>query len=238
MAHQIDVDIERIIEMVSEGVKERLHLAIVKLLLEDEDAELYKGGVSRQLESLVTESFRRGRRALKFAESGTAFLRSDFSTPATLVGIGAPIHLFLPDVADALGAPYCIPENAAVANAVGAITGNVMAEETVLVRPRYSIAGITGYLAFSSMENRTFPEHDDAIAWAKSQATDLAGRSAVDRGAEDFEITLDVDRNEAEISGVFAAGGEYGHPRAGSLHHIETLVTARATGKVAGTMID
>ena len=51
------------------------------------------------------------------------------------MGIGAPIHIFLPDVAKALGTDCFIPENAGVANAVGAIVGNVAAAVEVEIRP-------------------------------------------------------------------------------------------------------
>ncbi len=52
-----------------------------------------------------------------------------------IVGIGAPAHIFIPRVAEKLHAPCVIPPDAAVANAVGAITGSVLAEERVVSGP-------------------------------------------------------------------------------------------------------
>jgi N-methylhydantoinase A/oxoprolinase/acetone carboxylase beta subunit len=234
MAHQIGRSVDELVEMVGENVKEKLYFNIVKMLMEDEDESLLRGGMSKQLDGLLGKSFRQKRRAIKGAATGDGFMKCGFSTSATLVGIGAPIHIFLPDVAKALDAAYIVPENAAVANAVGAITGNVMAEETVIVRPQYSISGITGYIVFSSSENRNFSEQSEAVEWAKSRAYELASASALARGAEEMEISVSVNDNEVQISGAYADGSSAAADVASqkSTLLLETLVTARAAGKI------
>ncbi|MDA8425693.1 MAG: hydantoinase/oxoprolinase family protein [Treponema sp.] len=206
MAHQIGATLDELVELVGEGVKEKLYFSIVKMLMEDEDESLLKGGISRQLEALLGKSFARRRAAARGETDGRGFLDCGFSTSATLVGIGAPIHLYLPDVAKALGAAYVVPRNAGVANAVGAITGNVIAEETVIVRPRYSVAGITGYISFSSAENRSFSEYDEALEWARRTARELAQSSAAARGAREIEISVSVDDSAVQLPGAYAEG--------------------------------
>ena len=244
MARQIGATVDGLVRMVGENVKEKLYFNIVRTLMENEDESLLKGGISKQLDGLLVKSFRQKRGAMNGAAGGDGFMSCRFSTRATLVGIGAPIHIFLPDVAEALDASYVVPENAPVANAVGAITGNVMAEETILVRPQYSVAGITGYLVFSSSENRNFPEHSQAVEWAKVRARELAEKSALARGAEEIEISISVDDNEVQISAAYAEGSPAASERVeaapaasdgntgGASLLLETLVTARAAGKI------
>ncbi len=249
MARQIGSTIDRVVSAVYENARERLYCAIVRVLMEDEDESLLKGGMSRQLERLLKRSFRQGRQAAAPGSAGAApgsaaagagstaaapesaaatprsaaagaavggtFLGSAFTSSATLVGIGAPIHVFLPEVARALGADFVVPPNAGVANAVGAITGNVMVEASVLVRPRYAPSGITGYLAYSSEENRSFVELEEALDWGKTRARELALRDAERRGAGKIEVKVWVEANEAEIS-VGMQGSGTGKPEAAS----------------------
>ncbi|HUX41750.1 MAG TPA: hydantoinase/oxoprolinase family protein [Rectinemataceae bacterium] len=262
MARQIGSGIDEVVERVYENARERLYCAIVRALMEDEDGSLLKGGISRQLERLLKKSYREGRaregqapamRSGFAGQSGAgrasdaagesdagAFLGSAFTTSASLVGIGAPIHVFLPEVARALGAEFVVPPDAGVANAVGAITGNVLAEASVLIRPRYTISGVTGYLAYSSEENRSFVELEEALEWAKARAAELALGEAVRRGAADAAVELRVEANEADITtGIVEGGGggagdtgAHASPSRPSRILVETIVKARASGKI------
>lgn len=233
MAHQINVSLDALINMVNENVKERLYYNITRMLMEDKDEKLMKGGVSKQLDRLLAASFQEKRRAAADMVKDDSFMVCSFSTPVTLVGIGAPIHIYLPDVAGALNTNCIIPENAGVANAIGAITGNVMVEESILIKPQYSAAGITGYIGFTSAENIEFQEHINAVEWAKTKAYDLATEAALSRGADEVEITVLINNNEAEISSVYLDDAKEGAeiPKGNQLL-LETIVTARAAGKI------
>lgn len=264
MARQIGASVDEVVARVYENARERLYCAVVRALMEDEDGSLLKGGISRQLERLLKKSYREGRartgrapatrpgaigESVAAGESGAAntsdsraFLGSAFTTSATLVGIGAPIHVFLPEVARALGADFVVPPEAGVANAVGAITGDVMVEESVLLRPRYSISGVTGYLAYSSEENRSFVELEEAVEWARARAAELASLAAVRRGATGINVEVRVEANEADIATgiVEGAGAETTRgDSVGPVSHskpsrilVETIVRARASGKI------
>lgn len=192
MAFQLDISLDELVNMVYEKVKERLYYNIVMALLENGHKKLLKGGASKQLDELIIMSYRM---------AGSQLLNSDlisfsFSTNYTVVGIGAPIHIFLPDVARALNTRYVIPENASVANAVGAITGNVMVEETVAIVPQYDISGIRGYLCFSSEDRAEFTVYEEALGWAKAEAHRLAKEMAIARGAEDPDIELEIEEEK------------------------------------------
>jgi hypothetical protein len=80
-----------------------------------------------------------------------------------VIGIGAPIGFFLPDAAKALGAQAILPEDADVANAIGAITSNVMIHRQIRITPGqqggFMVEGIAG--------TRQFKEFDVADAFAR-----------------------------------------------------------------------
>ena len=52
-----------------------------------------------------------------------------------VVGIGAPIHFFLPRISENLVAKTILPENADVANAIGAITSDVVVQRKAEIVP-------------------------------------------------------------------------------------------------------
>jgi hypothetical protein len=82
-----------------------------------------------------------------------------------VVGIGAPIHFFLPHAAKTLGTEAVVPENADVANAIGAITSNVVVKRQLRIIPDeeggFLIEGLAGV--------RHFKKFDDADAFARDE---------------------------------------------------------------------
>jgi N-methylhydantoinase A/oxoprolinase/acetone carboxylase beta subunit len=252
MARQIHSDTAGLIQKVNEGVKEKLYYSIVSMLLEDEEERLLKGGITKQLEELLLGSFHKSRKKAETSEKEDSFFTCSISTQAALVGIGAPAHLFLPDVAKALNTCCVIPENAGVANAIGAVTGNVMVEEKVIIRPQYETAGIAGYIGFSSVDREEFTTHAEAVEWAKMAARTLARQVALDRGAGEVDMAMfvndleadvansynnDPDRNESALEMTFS-GSIAGEAAAGKINKksgkllLETVVIARAIGKL------
>ena len=145
-------------------------------------------------------------------------MSASFHTPAALVGLGAPIHIFLPDVAKALGAKCVIPERASVANALGAIIGNVVAVCEILIKPQYSLDGIEGYIVFGKSQNSVVVDRDEAIAIGQRQAEEGAQEEARRRGASgDLAVTSEVVTKAAPS-------------KSGTEVLIEINVTARAIG--------
>ena len=117
-----------------------------------------------------------------------------FLTGATLVGIGAPIHIFLPDVAKALGTDCFIPENAGVANAVGAIVGNVAAAVEVEIRPNHTPDGIQGYFVCSTESNTRVRTRAQAEELARETAIRLAKAEARERGVlGDIRVEVEME---------------------------------------------
>ena len=120
-----------------------------------------------------------------------------FRSNAVLVGIGGPEHLFLPEAARALGAKCLSPDCAAVANAVGAITGQMVSSKSAEILPH----GLSpededqgDYAVSYAGDTRFFAEEADAVAWIAGElrrdtAADLRAQGAV--GALSFRVRQD-----------------------------------------------
>ncbi|NJD01586.1 MAG: hydantoinase/oxoprolinase family protein [Ruminiclostridium sp.] len=234
MANQLDISLEELKREVYEKMKEKLYISIVKLLLEKDGSHLVRDGFTNQLCDLLVYSYHKGRSINTENNMKNGLAHCSFSTKAKLVGIGAPIHIFLPDVSRCLNTDYMIPENAGVANAVGAITGNVSVEETVVIRPRtIAVVGVTGYYCYSSLEKKEFREYQDALAWAVNQSESIACSVAADRGADLVETKVEVFENAVDVLSDY--GKSDVNPDIEKTDNrllIETIVTARATGKI------
>ena len=142
VASCIDVSPEALADMVYDTMKKKLFMNIVRVLIEDQYPDFRKSGLGSELETLIAASWH-------MAKNGGGLISSDLVfDPAVLVGIGAPTHIFLPDVATALATKCVIPENAGVANALGAVLGHITATCEIVIKPQYSIEGIQGYIVF------------------------------------------------------------------------------------------
>ena len=115
-----------------------------------------------------------------------------------------------------LGTKAVVPEYSGVANALGAVAGNICAVYTVEIKPNYSAGGITGYTVFGS-EVKIFADLKEAEEFALSEAKSGAYNEAQKRGARgEITVTCGIDTHEA-----------YGkHVRV----HLGTSATAHAVG--------
>ncbi len=153
---------------------ERFALVVLKRLLDDsvdpegmEDCEVCR--------ELVDNIFGRKQR--------TYNLRLETQPP--IVGIGAPVHLFLPGAAALLGAASILPEHADVANAVGAVTSKVVVRRKAEIRAyrnRFRIEGLPGARQFDNFEK--------AKAWAEENLTRLVREIARASGAAETEVAV------------------------------------------------
>jgi N-methylhydantoinase A/oxoprolinase/acetone carboxylase beta subunit len=179
---------ERFCTQVYDMVKKKLYCNLVRILLQDRYPSL-SNGLGHELTELVSsrwEDIRSGR--------DDGYFDPALVTRATLVGIGAPIHIFLPDVAKALGTDCFIPPNAGVANAVGAVVGNVAAAVEVEIRPNHTPEGIQGFYVCSTEANVRVRTRPEAEKLARETAARLAEAEARDRGVlGDIRIEVEME---------------------------------------------
>jgi hypothetical protein len=104
-----------------------------------------------------------------------------------------------------------------------------VATAEVLIKPRYAVAGITGYDGFSKARTCHFETHDRAVAWAWEQAEQEARQAAAERGARQADVQLSVDKRDAAIAAV-RDETDLVRPQAAAPVYLETVVQARAIG--------
>lgn len=187
LASRLNKSLKELIDLINTKVKEKLYLNIIGVLLENESDDFNFRNFSKEAIALLMKGFK---------NSKGDNLSIGFSTKYDLVGIGAPIHVFLPDVSKKLNTQCIIPEHAPVANAVGAITGSITVEETIIIKPIYEAQGISKYSCFSSTQCNTFLNYEEAMKWSKEEAERLAYEKALQRGSGKVSVILNVDERE------------------------------------------
>lgn len=197
-------------------VKRRLFVNIARVLVETTYPEVFKGGIDAQTQALIESRWDE-----RNAPRAKGFFGMELHTEAALIGIGAPTHIFLPDVARALGARCVIPEHSEVANALGAVVADISAVVSVEVRADYEFGGLSGYTIHAPGINSSFDEYEDALNAAREAAHDAAIAEARRRGALG-EVSVKVEVN-SHVSRT-RDGGEV---------DLGTHVIARATGRMS-----
>ena len=168
-------------------IKKKLYTNLARILLKFEHPFYEKFEDQKLFQQMLEDSYQ----AAMAGEDAESFGKLKLTTDAVLVGIGAPIHIFLHDVAKMLGTTAIIPPHAPVANALGAVLGNVSVTCSVEIKPLYDGGGITGYQVLSPENLLFFPEYDDAKSAAIDAALRGAGQRIMERGAIEFETSYE-----------------------------------------------
>ncbi len=133
-------------------------------------------------------------RALK-RESG--IVRFSISLDRPLVGLGASAPVYYPAIAEMLSTEAAIPAEADVANAVGAVIGQVRATVTVFVTtPEEGIFIVNGAGA-----SERFVDQQEAFGVARRRAETMALESARANGAEEPAAVLREEIDAPEVEG-------------------------------------
>ena len=187
-----DGDMEALTREVYDMVEGRMYEFVVKILLKQRYPKQFGGEFDPQTEFFIREAWR------KRKLSPNVLLNFGLDTEAVLIGVGAPTHLFLQEVADALNTECVLPEDAEVANAIGALNAYIDTSVRVEVTQRLSTERGNYYIAHLPTGSRRFTDIDEAIAAAKEAAEEQAVREAKSRGASGKIVTNTyVDRHTA-----------------------------------------
>ncbi len=139
-----------------------------------------------------------------------------------IIGIGAPVGVYLPPIANMLHTELVIPEHPGIGNAVGAITGSIVETVEALIRPNDGFATVVDppCKLFTSEETREFASLEEAVCYAVSWGSEVSRQRALQAGAEGVEVIVD------RADDVFSMGKDM----TGGLL-IDTKVTITAVGK-------
>lgn len=213
-AHNLEITVEELCDLVYDEVKKKLYVNIVKAMLENKYPDYMKNGISSDVERFIDVSYHEAKNAKQ-----DKLFSVMFQTEYSLIGVGAPIRVFLEDVSGMLGTHAVIPKNHEVANALGAITGSVSASCSIEIKPDSIAGGTNGYIVFGNSGNRTFMEKEEAVNFAVSEAEESAKAEAQKRGARGaVTVTSKVRSSETEARGETV--------------YLGTVVTAYAAGAV------
>lgn len=113
-----------------------------------------------------------------------------------VIAIGAPVKAYFPEVARKLRTELLIPEHTEIANAIGAITGNVMETVEILIQPNTQ----GGYIVYAPWERKGFLNLDEAKEYAVSKGKEYARERAVKAGAGECQVIVNSRDIEAALS--------------------------------------
>jgi len=113
-----------------------------------------------------------------------------------VIGIGAPVHFFLPQAAAMLETECIIPHDADVANAIGAITSSVRIVRGAEVAPNdaggYSVHGLPGHPMFAELE--------EATQYATAELVGIVREMAYQAGTSQMDVEVTVDDHVAAMA--------------------------------------
>ena len=195
-ASSLHMELEAFCDRIYEEISHRVFDAVSQMLLEHASPYFREHGMDdgmRELLRLQWENRETG---------GNTLLHYAFQSHAKLIGIGGPVHLFLPAAAAALGAECVIPECAATANAVGAVTGQTTYTASAEIRPHGLSPEDTEQgdyeVLCTGQEVKYFAEEQDALDWAEQMLRDLTEARVREQGAMG---ELSFTRDTKEIIG-------------------------------------
>ncbi|MEH6547561.1 MAG: hydantoinase/oxoprolinase family protein [Sneathiella sp.] len=148
-------------------------------------------------------------------EEPNPFVDVDVKFKLPIVALGASAHVYYPDVAAQLNTTALIPEYAGVANAIGAVVGQVR----VSVDASISKTESDYFRLYHSGDPRDFSTLEKAVADAEQTLRDEAKEHARLAGADDIRVKFKREDNTAVIEGKeffvesLLKATAYGRPR-------------------------
>lgn len=192
MAYLMECTEQEVCEKIYELVREKLFMNIARILLAQSCPVAAADMSGDGWQNVLREMYRQKRYGKR-----SPFGNISINTDMIFVGVGGPIHLFLQDVAELFGTEAEVSTYARVANALGAIVGNVAAEVTLQIQAGQIQEGflVTGNGVSYEAENL-----EAASQYAEEQAIELAKKEAIRRGAAEHAITVQVVHRKKEAA--------------------------------------
>lgn len=210
VANNLDMTVEELCNKVYREIEFKVYLNVVEALLENEYPRLYLDGIGEQMRKFIHASY--------FSED-KELISTLFKTNYKLIGIGAPTHIFLKNVAEKLNTEALIPQYSHVANALGAIVGRVEASSRLNIR-QINNEEVGGFMVYGVNVKESFDTIEQAQEYAKKQALQEAEEKIRKQGSVgEIKTSYTIEHNNAPSG-------------AGSIY-LGTIVTAKATGHLA-----
>lgn len=174
-------------EAISARVLEAVTRRSAEVILETAFAEDGMDGAETVAHQLVQQSL----------DGRHAIARVTVALDRPVVGLGASAPLHYAGLASLVGNRCVVPADTDVANALGAVVGQVrVTAEAVVSQPREG----TFRLAAGEML-RDFPEEEPALLAAEAEVGRMARERATEAGAEAAEVEITREMNTATVEG-------------------------------------
>ncbi|MCL2890878.1 MAG: hydantoinase/oxoprolinase family protein [Methanomassiliicoccaceae archaeon] len=209
-SHKMGMTPEEFIRFVKEKVIDKLAEELLRKLFFEETNTFEMGTLSSDLM----------RKAITHIEGRD--YRCSITLNKPLIGIGAPVSAYFPQVAEKFSTELLLPEHSEVGNAVGAVTGSVVESIEILLKPSVGENAIDdpSCILFAPFGRIEFEKLSEAEVYAVSEGGKYVTERARKAGAEHVQL-----RSEKLEKKVGLGQGYEGRVL------IETLITVTAVGK-------
>jgi N-methylhydantoinase A/oxoprolinase/acetone carboxylase beta subunit len=206
LAAQVGISAESFCELVACGVSNRVTMALVSKVLDDEAA----------LPDWEREGSANPLLARALGDVAASDLDCQLKLRRPVVAVGAPVEAYMPRVAGQLHTELVIPHHTEVANAVGAVAGGVVLRRRVLIRP----VGIDDHFRLHLPNGvKDVFSVEEGVAHARETVTADLLALAQQAGTDQAEVRMErVDKN-APVRGE------------GQSTYLETELTFTAVGR-------
>ncbi|TQD25357.1 hydantoinase/oxoprolinase family protein [Methanolobus vulcani] len=123
--------------------------------------------------------------------NGTELMKFKIKTPVAMVG--APVAPYVKYMKYLIDADIRVPQYHEVGNAVGALVGNVIYREEVLIRPK--APGSSEYRLFSENGRQTFDDYQEALDMANSLVNKTVSEYMAGYGLSMDNVRFDLESN-------------------------------------------
>ncbi len=220
LASQLEMSSKDLCEMVTSEMSNRVSAELITKIIYDE------GNAPHWRDEPTARAFLTRALGLK----PDSELECQFTLQRPVVAVGAPVKAYMPRTTEQLHTELIIPEQAGVANALGAVAGSVVQRARALVRPidlgeRYRLH-ISGNLALQ-LPNYDFSDVEACIAQAHAVIPQKLAELAREAGAEHVEVKMHQSDHAVPV-------GE----QVGQMVFIETELEYTAVGRPATRAFD
>lgn len=195
-----------LITRIKEMVFEKISLEILKKIIFDETGSMINNIISNDfLQKSITGKMGRDYSCAIFVNK-------------PIIGIGAPVNAWLPEVSRRLNTKFVSVENSNIGNAIGAISGCIVESIDILIEPDKMSQNKDGSCkVYSKLGKVSFETLKEGIEYAKEEGSKFAETSARIAGASSVNITHSIKERTFDIEG--------------SKNIIDVTVSIVATGK-------
>lgn len=190
LSKRLRMDPDVFIRTVKTMVIEKIAMEILEKLTYEETGSLHLCTICRDLlQKMIT-----GAEGLDYGIS--------IKLNKPIIGIGAPVGVWLPEVASRLGSELIIPENSDVGNAIGAVTGYISESTEIRIDPTgaRSESG-RACSVFSRFGMFRFDDMQAGMDFAEEEGGRFVADIVRASGAEDVSITKSVRERRYDVDG-------------------------------------